>query len=250
MYNILFKRGAQRMMNILKKINLPNKAIKFLIFLLAGDLFYILLHLIHKGARHFDLFTLIRENLAFALYVDLSLGESFQYLKEYWILLIFVWLIFKHKKYFFAGWALLFLYFLLDDMLSFHEGLATFVLQSFNIDPFYIIAGELRYQDYGELGVSVFFGIILISMIGIAYWRSTKEVRTIFHYLFGCLLLIAFFGVVNDFANRLFPEEGNKVIYELTRLIEDGGEMIAMSIACWYAYTLTEPEDPKSIEAS
>lgn len=229
------------MANLLQKVNLPNKAIKFLIFLLAGDLFYILLHLIHKGARHFDVFTVIRENLAFAVYMDLSLGESFQYLKEYWIVIIFLFLIFKYKRYSFVGWALLFLYFLLDDMLSFHESLGTFALQTLNIDPFYVITGELRYQDYGELGVSVFFGIILMSTIGIAYWRATKEVRIIFRYLFGCILLIAFFGIANDFANRIFTDEDNKVIYELTRLIEDGGEMIAMSITCWYVYTITEP---------
>ncbi|MBL8050246.1 MAG: hypothetical protein JNM46_03410 [Anaerolineales bacterium] len=230
------------MVKMFNKLNLPKKAIKFLIFLVAGDLLYIGLHLIHKGARHFDLFTTIRENEAFAVYTDRSLGESFQYLKEYWILLIFLWLIFKNKQYFYTGWVMLFLYLLLDDMLSFHEGLATFALQMLNIDPFYVIAGELRYQDYGELGVSVFFGILLLTTIGFSYWRGTKEVRTIFHYLFGGLLLIVFFGVVNDFANRIFAEDGSKVLYELTRLIEDGGEMLAMSVMCWYVYTLTEPE--------
>lgn len=227
--------------NLFKKFNLQNKAIKFLIFLLAGDLFYILLHLIHKGARHFDLFTVIRQNNVFAVYYDLSLGESFQYLKEYWVIIIFIWLIFKNKQNFYIGWLLLFLYLLLDDMLSFHEGLATFTLQMLNIDPFHVITGELRYQDYGELGVSMFFGILFLATIGISYWRGTKEVRMIFHYLFGGLFLIVFFGVVNDFANRVFSEDGNKVIYELTRLIEDGGEMFAMSVMCWYVYTLTEP---------
>lgn len=233
---------------LLNKLNLTPKNKRFLILLLTGDLFYILLHLIHKVTRHFDILTTIRAENVFALYYDLSLGESFQYLKEYWIIILFLWLIFKNKQYFYTGWVLLFFYLLLDDMLSFHEGLATFVLQVLNIDPFYVIAGELRYQDYGELGVSVFFGIILISIIGIAYWRATKEVRPIFQYLFGCLLLIAFFGVLNDFVNRIFTEEGNKIIYELTRLVEDGGEMIAMSIACWYVYALTEP-DPKSANA-
>jgi hypothetical protein len=233
------------MITFFKKLNLPNKALKFLTFLLMGDLFYISLHLIHKLARHFDLFTVIRSNDVFALYYDLSLGESYQYLKEYWIILIFLWLIFRNNQRQYIGWASLFFYLLLDDMLGFHEGLATFALRAMNFDPFHVIVGELRYQDYGELGVSVFFGIIFLSMIGFSYLRGNREVRNTFHYLLGGLMVIVFFGVVNDFANRIFTEDNNKILYELSRLIEDGGEMLGMSIMGWYVYTLTEP-DPVS----
>lgn len=239
------------MLNIIKKLKLPNIGIKFLIFLLLGDLLYIVLHLFHKFARHFDLsaFLSLRFDDAFSVYNELSLGESYQYLKEFWITAIFIWLIWKNKQTFYTGWALLFFYFLLTDMLSLHAELGTLALQALNIDPFFVLYGEMRYQDFGELGVSLAAGLLIIPTIVFSYFRGNKEVKRIFHYLFGCLLLIVFFGIVNDFANRIFPEEGNKVIYELTRLIEDGGEMIAMSIACWYAYTLSEPE-PKSVDAS
>lgn len=239
------------MLNMIKKLKLPNVAIKFLIFLLLGDLLYIVLHLIHKFARHFDLsiFLSLRFDGAFAVYNELSLGESYQYLKEFWITAIFIWLIWKYKQKHYIGWALLFFYFLLTDMLSLHAELGTLALQAMNVDPFFVLFGEMRYQDFGELGVSLAAGLLIIPIIIFSYFRGNKEVKRIFHYLFGCLLLIVFFGVFNDFANRIFPEDGNKILYESTRLIEDAGEMIAMSISCWYAYTLTEPS-PKPAEVS
>ncbi|MFN8433117.1 MAG: hypothetical protein U0V18_03810 [Anaerolineales bacterium] len=230
------------MVNLFKKLNLPNKALKILTFLLMGDLFYIFLHLIHKAARHFDVFTVIRSNNAFAIYYDLSLGESYQYLKEYWIILVFLWLIFRKNQNQYLGWFGLFLYMLLDDMLSFHEGLATFLLQTMKIDPFHVILGELRYQDYGELGVSVFFGVLFVSLLGISYFRGSREVKSTFHYLLGGLMLVVFFGVFTDFVNRVFTEDDSKMLYEISRLIEDGGEMLSMSIMSWYVYTLTEPD--------
>ncbi|MBN8489060.1 MAG: hypothetical protein J0M20_15220, partial [Burkholderiales bacterium] len=43
-------------------------------------------------------------NDVFALYYDLSLGESFQYLKEYWIIIVFLWLIFRQRQGQYMGW--------------------------------------------------------------------------------------------------------------------------------------------------
>ena len=226
---------------------LPKKSINILILFLSADLFFVLLHFVHKAARLFNMFTTIRNDV-FNIYYDLTLAESFQYIKEYWIIVLFAWLIFKKKNTFYTGWALLFIYLLFDDMLGFHGSLATFFLEKFGISSAHVLFGEMRYQDFGELGVSVFFGVIFLSLIAVSYFRGGKEVRTTFHYLIGGLLLIVFFGVVNDFANRIFDEDTNQIMFEISRLIEDGGEMLGMSVMCWYVFTLTVPE-PASLEA-
>ena len=229
------------MAKFLKKLKLPKKYINILILLLCTDLFFALLHITHKAARLFDLFSTIRNDV-FNIYYDLTLAESFQYIKEYWIIILFIWLIFKKKQSFYTGWALLFTYLLFDDMLGIHGELATFFLEKFGISSTHVIFGELRYQDFGELGVSLFFGALFLSLIAISYLRGGAEVRTIFHYLVGGLLLIVFFGVVNDFVNRVFEEDANQMMFEISRFIEDGGEMLGMSLMCWYVLTLTDPE--------
>lgn len=226
---------------------LPKKSINILILFLSADLFFVLLHFVHKAARLFDMFTTIRNDV-FNIYYDLTLAESFQYIKEYWIIVLFAWLIFKKKNTFYTGWALLFIYLLFDDMLGFHGSLATYFLEKFGISSSHVLFGEMRYQDFGELGVSLFFGAIFLSLIAVSYFRGGKEVRTTFHYLIGGLLLIVFFGVVNDFANRVFDEDTNQIMFEISRFIEDGGEMLGMSVMCWYVFTLTVPE-PASLEA-
>ena len=235
------------MRQFLKNLNFPKKSINILLLFLSADLFFVLLHLVHKAARLFDMFTTIRNDV-FNIYYDLTLAESFQYIKEYWIIVLFAWLIFKKKNTFYTGWALLFIYLLFDDMLGFHGSLATFFLEKFGISSAHVLFGEMRYQDFGELGVSVFFGVIFLSLIAVSYFRGGKEVRTTFHYLIGGLLLIVFFGVVNDFAKRVFDEDTNQIMFEISRFIEDGGEMLGMSMMCWYVFTLTVPE-PASPEA-
>ncbi len=229
---------------LLRKLQLDEKPRKMLYLFLMGDLLFIVLHIVSKIARMLDWGTTIRDG-QFIIYYDLTLAESFQYIKEYWIILLFVWLIFKNKNYQYLGWALLFTYLLFDDMLSFHEGLATIILKGVGVDPLYVLYGSLRYQDFGELGVSVFFGAVFLSLIAYHYLRGGREVRTVFHYLVGGLLLIVFFGVVNDTLNRVFDQVNTKVMFEITRLIEDGGEMIGMSIMAWYVFLLSDSSEKK-----
>lgn len=225
--------------NQVNRLNLPKTSTEFLVLLLCADLFFILLHIVHKIARILDIGTLIRTDV-FSIYYDLTLAESFQYVKEYWIVILFAWLIFKHKQSFYIGWMLVFIYFLFDDMLGFHEGWGTALLEALNIPPFEVLFGEFRYQDIGEFAVSAFFGIIFFTIIGFSYFRSGKEVRAKFHYLIAGLFIIVFFGVAHDLGNRIFEEEADKLMFEITRLIEDGGEMIGMTLVCWYVTTLTD----------
>lgn len=227
-------------MELLRKFNLDQKPIKVLAFLLATDLLFIILHVIHKAARFLDIGTVIRRD-DFNVYYDLTLGEAFQYVKEFWIVLALAWLIFKKKEIFFSGWALLFSYLFLDDMFGIHNGLATFAIQKLNIDPFHVLYGSFRYQDIGELCVSLLFGALFLSLIAYFYLHGNAQARTMFHFLIAGLLMIFFFGVVNDTFNRVFDEHSSKMLYETSRLIEDGGEMISMSFMCWYVLTLTEP---------
>lgn len=214
-------------MNLIKKLNLPNQAIKILTLLLSADLFYILMYIISKVARVLDIGVIIRDD-AFNLSKDLGISESFQYAKEFWIISLFAWLIYKNKNLLYIGWSLLYIYLLFDDMLSIHERLG------------YLIIGDLGI--FRQVGVDALISVLFLSLIAISYFRGSIEIRTTFHYLIGGLLLLAFFGVgVDFFSDLFFPVETHKILLLITNIFEDGGEMIAMSMTCWYVYTLTEP---------
>lgn len=221
---------------MLKKIKFPQESTKILALLLSTDLFFIFLHLAHKAARIFNTFDTLREEV-FSVSVDLGLAEAFQYVKEFWIVLLMVWMVIKMRKTLYLGWVLLFTYLLLDDMLSIHEELGTLITKSLGLDPEYAIIAQFRIQDIGELSVSVFFGGLFILLILFAYLRGDAQLRQNFRTLLGFLLMLVAFGVGVDAFDRLLNA---KILKELGKLIEDGGEMIAMSFACWYTYVLTE----------
>lgn len=214
-------------MNLIKKLKLPNRGINILILLLSADLFYILMYVISKIARALDIGDIIRDD-AFNLAKDLGISESFQYVQEFWIIALFAWLIYKNKNYSYIGWMLLYIYLLFDDMLSFHERLG------------YLVIGQLGI--FKQIGVDALIGILFLSIIAISYFRGSAEVRTTFHYLTGGLLLLVFFGVgVDFFSDLFFPVETHKALLLFTNIFEDGDEMIAMSLMCWYVFTLAEP---------
>ncbi len=227
-------------MNLIKKLNLPNQGIKFLLLLLSGDFFYILMQIASKVARYLNIGGVIRDE-AFSISRDLGLAESYQYTKEFWIFILFIWLIYKKRNFAYAGWATLYLYLLFDDMLSIHERLSRFTFEKFGIYSDQILFLKVRYQDFGEIGITLLVGILFISSIMILYFRGDGDLRVTFRYLVGWLLLLVFFGSIIDFINRFFLLEDQNIPLLIASLLEDGGEMIAMSLMCWYLYAITEP---------
>ena len=228
-------------MNLLRKVKLPLEHTDFLALLLSADSFYIGLHLVHKIARIFDWPTVMRGGV-FSLVQDLGLAESFQYAKEFWIALLCAWLVLRKRQPAYLGWSLLFVYLLLDDMLTIHELLGNWLVGLLNLDPTANLISRFRIQDIGELAVSGIFGLLFFSLIAAAYYRGTQETRTNFRYLLGMLMVLVGFGVVLDVADRLLDI---KILIDLAVMIEDGGEMLAMSFICWFAFVLARREDKK-----
>jgi hypothetical protein len=133
----------------------------------------------------------------------------------------------RKKKIYFA-WALLFLYFLLDDSLQFHENFGAYLVEYFNFKPNF----GLRAQDFGELTTSFFAGLILFSLILINYYYSDPKEKNITHNIFKLVLLLAFFGVFLDVLHIAIPSVKGLAT------IEDGGEMIVMSLILAYVFNL------------
>jgi hypothetical protein len=223
-----------------KKIKLPHQSFKFLFLLLCADTFYVSLHIIHHHlAPSFGALEVIRSDV-FDISRDRGLGESFQYAKEFWIAILFLWFIFKRRKTAYTGWAVLFVYLLADDMISIHEKIGTVFIRIIGFSPFVAIGKNLRYQDVGEIGAAAALGLLFLSLLGFAYTRADQETRRTFHYLAGGLMLIVFFGVAFDFVHQLLGK--SQIHIPGLTLIEESGEMLSMSLMCWYVYVMTDME--------
>jgi len=229
---------------MLKKIK-SLKSLDILILLLCADIFFVILHLIHKIPFLNDLIPLFNED-AFSISHDLGLAESYQYVQELWIALLFLWLVFHFRKTAYWGWAALFGYFLVDDMLGVHEWLGDHVGPLMgNLLANTPLAGA-KMDSLGELVPLAGLGLVFFVILYLTYRRSNLDTRAVFRVLTWMTAALLFFGVVLDAFDTFLPTE---MLKSVARLIEDGGEMFAMSVICWYTYTLTLPTQHDPVPA-
>jgi len=214
--------------------DLEKSSNKLLILLLLTDLVFILLHVLYN--MH------LTKDEWFSIKKDRGYAEVYQYIKEYWIVLLLFMMGIKRTHIIYFAWSTLYMYLLLDDSLQIHEKLGRYLVNYFELQPRF----NLRAQDFGELSVSILFGLLLFSFIGGAYLFSDRTAKQISKHLFILIMFLAFFGVILDTVHKAIPW-GNLPWGS----IEDGGEMLIMSIIVWYLFDLTfTPKEPASVHES
>jgi hypothetical protein len=121
-------------------------------------------------------------------------------------------------------------------MFSLHEKLGDFIAALIGNRFDALLIAHLKMDDIGEvigiLGIGLLFALILIPN----FLRLRPDARPVFRTLTWMLAGLLFFGLGLDLLDRLVD---SRAIQELFKTVEDGGEMLVMSVTCWYAYTLT-----------
>jgi hypothetical protein len=201
---------------------------RLLVLFLLVDFVLIALHAGHTylGIPRGDLFSIEWE---------LGYGEIFQYIKEFWIVSLLALRTAGTRTLHSAAhrlnlaWGLLFLYLLADDSLRVHETMGGVLAKSLGLG---VWLGE-KSQDIGELAVSLIAAIILFGGIALAYRQCTKTDRQISTHLTRLILGLVLCGVVVDLLHSLIPGS-----LDIWAILEDGGEMIVMSLIVSYVFQL------------
>jgi hypothetical protein len=221
--------------------DLEKNATKLLVLLLLADLVFILLQVPYK----MQLVT----NLNFWIEQGRGYAEVYQFIKEYWIGLMLFFIAIKRTRAIYFAWSLLFIYLLIDDSLELHENFGRFLVNYFGFRP----AFGLPAFVFGELTVSIFFGTLLFLFIAVAYFLSDSKAKEISRHLFILILLLVFFGIILDtFHVFISWDESKWGDVSILGVIEDGGEMLIMSIIVWYVFKLdfTKKEPKKVFESA
>ena len=209
--------------------------IYFLVLLIATDLAFIALGIIYECGfvNLIDFCTAINFDSYFSLTRDRGYAELFQYIKEYWLIILFSFLAITQSRRIYSGWAFLSVYILLDDACEIHETLGAAIAQKFN----YISLFNLRPEDYGELTVFLIVGTIFFLWLLNSYrWSNSRE-RIILNYAIGILFGLAIFAVFIDLIHVLLDRY---IFWKSTlSIIEDGGEHIMMSILVCFVLSVT-----------
>jgi hypothetical protein len=195
-----------------------------LALMVAVDLLFILVHMLHAwspwlDARHF------------ALDADRGMAEQYQYMKLLWLCACLSMAFWQTRAWVYLGWLALFGFLLVDDATQFHERLSTPLSTYLGFAP----AFGLRAKDFGEILIAALIGGIAVALVLLTFWRGTKQAKHISADLLCLLCVLAFFGVFFDALHTIAYFEMPALNVALT-LIEDGGEMIVVSVITAYAF--------------
>jgi hypothetical protein len=196
-----------------------------LLVLLLADLAFITVHMFRRLSPYLA-------DPMFDIETDRGYAEMYQYLKYVGMILIFACLCIKGKTLLFLPWALLFAYFVADDALQMHELVGRWIGEMIPFRPPF----RLRKDDLGELVVTMTAGLVLMPSFAAAYYFGSRPARKIFHDLFLLMGLLLAFAVGVDMVHSAYS--GSPRIELYLGLIEDGGEMVAVSLFAWYAFLL------------
>lgn len=227
---------------------LANKQSEYLLILLvAADLAFIAIGIVYECGflNLMDICQAVSSNSYYALTTDRSYSEFFQYIKEYWLIILFFLLAIEQNFKIYIGWCLLSIYILLDDAFQIHENVGLTIANKFN----FIYAFNLRPEDYGELIVFATVGTFFFLWLSFGYRLGNKRERKIIRNLIAILLGLAAFGVFADVVHIWF--EKYPFLKSAIGIIEDGGEHLVMSLFVYYVMSVmtgAQKKTGKSIE--
>lgn len=195
------------------------------LLLLGADLCFILLHTINS-------LTPLWNNPLLNIEKDAGYSEIYQYLKYFWACLLFLVIAVKTRTVPPTAWAFVFLVLLADDALGLHEQIGGLVALNLHFTP----PWGLRLQDIGEVIYALGAALVLCIPLGLAYVQGSSPFRRSSHHLLQLVVLLACFGVVIDLLHMLV-QTGWRLQFVLA-VMEDGGEMMAVSALLTYTVTL------------
>lgn len=197
-----------------------------LLLLLSADFVFIALHVING-------LTPLPNTSMFNITKDHGYAEMYQYVKYFWIIILFAYILKSTKCYRYVSWILVYTYFLFDDSLRIHELFGGYIAKSFNFNP----PLDFRPQDFGELATSVIAGTFLSAVVVWSYLHGSHTFKKISIDMLLFVMALAFFGVFFDISKHAF-QIGRVVSFGLG-IGEDGGELVVVSLTLWYVFLLS-----------
>ena len=195
-------------------------SVRFLSIILFADSCFIFLHILHTYSN-------VLPNPLFSITRGRGYGEVFQYIKEFWIAVLFFFLAIRHASLLFFSWSALFFYLLIENSFRFREQLGIIIANYLHLESKFGIQAKV----FGELSGLIASGLLFLAFIGISHYLSDVDARKISKCLFFMVSLLAFFGIVVDI---LYPLVSSRAL----ETVEDGSEMLIMSVIAWFAFSV------------
>lgn len=204
-----------------------DDADRLLFLSLATDAILIALHVLHLTIDAFG-------DRSYSIAVERGLGETFQYVKAGWMVLLLGAVAITRRDRGYGAWSVVVFIILLDDVYILRERAGSTIGELTGLGS---VLG-LRVQDIGELVVAGVLGIVVVALVVVAF-HASRASRQLSRSMIPWLVLLAAFGIGVDMVHATTPTDS--VIREVVGTIEDGGEMIVLSFMLRLAFAAHRP---------
>ncbi|MFI1772472.1 hypothetical protein [Thalassobellus citreus] len=162
---------------------------------------------------------------------DFGYPEIFQYLKYISILGFVAYLVYFKKNYIYIPLFFLFTFFLVDDMFQLHQLTRQYFI---SMSSFGNILEASKVRGY------LIYSIIVLVFFLLLYkwnyrWASEVSKKSLIN-IYKFLSFFLFFGLGIDVLHVFFHR--SEGVDTLLTIVEEGGEMLSLSILVWYFYSL------------
>lgn len=168
---------------------------------------------------------------------DGGYAEYFQYAKLAAIIVLLYLAAKAKRSALIGGWGIIFFILLADDALQIHERGGSMLADWLSIPAMY----HLRSVDYGELMVFALWGLTAIAILTVTSRIDQSPIaRQVSKGLLLLLLGLAFFGGFFDMLHIAVANnwELSGTGHRLFDAIEDGGEMVVVSLMLAFVYRI------------
>lgn len=210
---------------------------RFLILLVLADLAFFAVHLSYSP-------TGLMDDPRFRLDWDRGYAETLQYVKEFWIVLLLLYLALRERSFLLLVFAGFFGYLGLDDSVRLHERIGGSVIGE-SVPDLTLFGRTLAGYDLGQTLYALVLGLGFFALVMLLYRGSPPAVRRTAHTLLLLLVALAAFGVSTDVLNAFVSGDALEAFFIFT---EEGGEHLVMTTIVGYLFVISgaAPNEPHS----
>ena len=204
-----------------------DPAVRLLVLLVLADLAFFAVHFGYSPEGLLD-------DPRFRLDWDRGYAETYQYLKEFWIVLLLLYLALRDRALLYLGFASFFAYLALDDLWRIHERLGSIL--GARLPDLSLFGRPFAGYNLGQTLYAVVVGLAVFALVMLAYRRARASVQRTSRTLLLLLVALAYFGVFFDVLNALVLGGALEAFFIFA---EEGGEHLIMTLALGYLFVLS-----------